>query len=57
MGRIYPSLKRIQEVSAQLGAAVAEVAFKDGLAGIDRPKDVLALVKSTMWAPAYRSLA
>jgi len=55
LGRIYPSLRRIQEVSAHLGAAVAEVAFKDGLAGIDRPKDVLALVKSTMWMPRYRS--
>jgi malate dehydrogenase (oxaloacetate-decarboxylating)(NADP+) len=55
MGRIYPSLKRIQEVSAHLGAAVAEVAFKDGLAGVERPADVMAMVRSTMWAPKYRS--
>ncbi len=54
IGRIYPSLKRIQEVSAQIGAAVAEVAFRDGVAGIKRPADVLELVKSKMWAPRYK---
>ncbi len=54
IGRVYPSLKRIQEVSAHIGAAVAEVAFRDGLAGIARPADVLELVKSKMWAPRYK---
>ncbi len=53
MGRIYPSLKRIQEVSARIAAAVAEVAFKEGLAGVEKPADVLELVKSNMWAPRY----
>jgi malate dehydrogenase (oxaloacetate-decarboxylating)(NADP+) len=54
IGRIYPSLKRIQEVSAHIAAAVAEVAFRDGLARIKRPADVLDLVKSKMWAPRYK---
>jgi malate dehydrogenase (oxaloacetate-decarboxylating)(NADP+) len=57
LGRIYPSLTRIREVSAHIGAAVAEVAFKDGLAGIPRPADPLALVQATMWQPAYRTYA
>jgi len=55
LGRIYPSLTRIREVSAHIGAAVAEVAFRDGLAGVTRPADVLAHVRSTMWEPRYRS--
>ncbi len=55
MGRIYPSLTRIREVSAHIGAAVAEVAFKDGLAGVERPAQVLDLVKSMMWEPRYES--
>ena len=55
IGRIYPSLARIQEVSAAIGAAVAEVAFQDGLAGVARPDDVLQFVKSKMWAPRYES--
>lgn len=55
LGRIYPALTRIREVSAHLGAAVAEVAFQDGLAGVARPEDVRALVEAEMWRPAYRS--
>ncbi len=54
MGRIYPSLTRIREVSAHIGAAVAEVAFQGGLARVPRPDDVLGLVKSAMWTPRYR---
>jgi len=55
MGRIYPSLTRIREVSAAIGTAVAEVAFEDGLAGVERPNDVLQFVTSKMWAPRYES--
>ncbi len=55
MGRIYPSLTRIREVSAHIGAAVAEVAFRDGLAGVEKPADVLEFVKSRMWEPRYES--
>ncbi|MBI5067518.1 MAG: NAD-dependent malic enzyme [Deltaproteobacteria bacterium] len=57
MGRIYPALTRIREVSAHIGAAVAEVAFQDGLAGIPRPADVKAMVKAEMWEPKYRDYA
>jgi malate dehydrogenase (oxaloacetate-decarboxylating)(NADP+) len=55
LGRIFPSLTRIREVSAHIGAAVAEVAFQDGLADVPKPADVKAFVKAEMWMPAYRS--
>lgn len=55
MGRIYPALAKIRDVSAHIGAAVAEVAFDEGLAGVERPPDVLAFVKSKMWEPLYTS--
>jgi malate dehydrogenase (oxaloacetate-decarboxylating)(NADP+) len=55
MGRIYPSLTRIREVSAHIAAAVAEVAFQNGLAGIERPEEVLDLVKSKVWEPRYET--
>jgi malate dehydrogenase (oxaloacetate-decarboxylating)(NADP+) len=55
VGRIYPALRRIREVSARIGAAVAEVAFADGLAGVARPADVAAMVEAEMWRPEYRS--
>jgi malate dehydrogenase (oxaloacetate-decarboxylating)(NADP+) len=54
MGRIYPSLKRIREVSAQIAVAVAEVAFKAGLAQVARPADLMGLVQAAMWTPRYR---
>ncbi|HTP29471.1 MAG TPA: NAD-dependent malic enzyme [Anaeromyxobacteraceae bacterium] len=53
MGRVFPSLKRIREVSARIGAAVAEVAFSDGLARVEEPDDVFGLVQSKMWIPRY----
>jgi malate dehydrogenase (oxaloacetate-decarboxylating)(NADP+) len=55
LGRLFPSLEHIREVSARIGAAVAEVAFADGLARGDRPADTLALVRSQMWTPHYES--
>jgi malate dehydrogenase (oxaloacetate-decarboxylating)(NADP+) len=55
MGRIYPSLARIRDVSAAIGAAVAAVAFEDGLAGVAKPDDVLEFVRSKMWQPRYES--
>lgn len=55
LGRLFPSLTQIRDVSAHIATAVAEVAFRDGLAGVERPDDVLAFVKSKMWEPRYRS--
>jgi malate dehydrogenase (oxaloacetate-decarboxylating)(NADP+) len=54
-GSLFPSLKQIRHVSANIAVAVAEVAFRDGLAGRERPGDVLAHVKSKMWDPQYTS--
>jgi malate dehydrogenase (oxaloacetate-decarboxylating)(NADP+) len=55
MGRIYPSLTRIREVSAHIGAAVVEVAYRDGLARAAKPANVLEFVKQQMWTPRYES--
>ena len=54
-GRIYPELKRLQEVSVVIATAVAEVAYKDGLAHKKRPADLLAYIKSQMYKPIYQS--
>jgi malate dehydrogenase (oxaloacetate-decarboxylating)(NADP+) len=55
MGRMYPPLTEIRAVSVHIAAAVAEVAIRDGLAGAARPDDVLALCRSEMWTPEYKS--
>ncbi|MBS1199743.1 MAG: NAD-dependent malic enzyme, mitochondrial [Proteobacteria bacterium] len=56
-GSLYPALSRIRDVSARIAAAVGEVAFRDGLAGIDRPSDLLALMHRQMYDPDYVSYA
>ncbi len=55
VGRIYPALTRIREVSARIAVAVAEVAFQDGLAGVPFTSDVVDLVEAEVWRPTYRS--
>jgi len=52
-GSLYPPLARVREVSAHIGAAVAAVAFDQGLAGIPRPADLLTHVRAQMYEPRY----
>jgi malate dehydrogenase (oxaloacetate-decarboxylating)(NADP+) len=52
-GSIYPPLSRIREVSKVIATAVAEVAFKEGLADGRRPADLRGTIASLMYEPAY----
>ncbi len=52
-GSLYPPLARVREVSAHIAAAVAEVVFDRGLAGVPRPPDLLAHVRAQMYEPVY----
>jgi malate dehydrogenase (oxaloacetate-decarboxylating)(NADP+) len=52
-GSLYPALPRIREVSAHIAAAVAEVAYKRGLATAPKPNDLMAFVESQMYDPRY----
>jgi malate dehydrogenase (oxaloacetate-decarboxylating)(NADP+) len=54
-GSLYPPLVAVREVSAQIGAAVANVAYAQGLAGAPEQKDLLAFVRSRMYDPRYKS--
>ncbi len=53
LGRVYPSLSRIREVSALIAAEVAGIAHRQGLARAPKPEDLLADVKSRMFQPLY----
>ena len=53
IGRVYPSLERIRDISAAIAAAVIDVAFQEGLARAERPSDLLAFARSAMWEPHY----
>ncbi|KAA3664476.1 MAG: NAD-dependent malic enzyme [Chloroflexi bacterium] len=55
MGRVYPPLTSIREVSAAIGTAVAEVAYERGLARLEKPEDLRAYIESVMYQPTYMS--
>ena len=54
IGRIYPPLPRIREVSMGIAVAVAEVAYRTGLASRPRPADLPAYIESLMYEPDYQ---
>jgi malate dehydrogenase (oxaloacetate-decarboxylating)(NADP+) len=55
LGRVYPALTRIREVSATIALAVAENAHARGLAREPRPADLAAHVRAQMFQPDYLS--
>ena len=53
VGKLYPDLKTIRQISAQIAVAVCEVAFEEKIAQIERPLDLLKFVKQRMFHPHY----
>ncbi len=53
LGRVYPELARIREVSAAIASAVAAHAFDRGLTRQIRPEDLRALIRENMYQPDY----
>jgi malate dehydrogenase (oxaloacetate-decarboxylating)(NADP+) len=54
-GSLYPALPRIREVSAAIATAVADAAYRQGVAEAPRPADLGAHVRSQMFEPRYKS--
>jgi malate dehydrogenase (oxaloacetate-decarboxylating)(NADP+) len=52
-GSLYPALPRIREASAHIAAAVAEVAYKRGLATATAPNNMMGFIESQMFDPRY----
>ena len=52
-GRLYPSLSRIREVSAQIAHDVAKMAYENKLTDKEEPEDVLADIHQHMYQPVY----
>ena len=53
MGRVYPDLQRIREVSAKIAVAVAEVVFTRKLTSMPHPADIASYVLAQMYQPEY----
>jgi malate dehydrogenase (oxaloacetate-decarboxylating)(NADP+) len=54
-GRLYPPLNTIRRISLHIAVAVAELAFEEGLARVQRPEDIKAFIQSQMFEPHYPS--
>ena len=52
-GRVYPSLRRIREVSVRIATAVAGLAWDAGLAPGPRPADLAAWIQRCVFEPVY----
>jgi malate dehydrogenase (oxaloacetate-decarboxylating)(NADP+) len=57
VGRVFPSLTRIRDVSLSIAAAVAAEAHDSGLARAARPIDLRADIQARMFEPVYRDYA
>src|ERR1017187_2489752 len=54
VGRIYPPLTKIREVSLRIAAAVADVAHRARLARAPHPGDLAEDIRGRMFVPKYR---
>ena len=54
-GSLYPPLAGVREVSARIATAVAEIAYRDELATLERPGDLAEYIRGQMYDPHYVS--
>jgi malate dehydrogenase (oxaloacetate-decarboxylating)(NADP+) len=54
IGRVYPALSKIRDVSLAIATAVAEDAYREGIARRPRPEDIASDLRARMFQPVYR---
>lgn len=54
LGRVFPALGKIREVSLAIATAVAAQAYREGLAQRPQPADLEADIRGRMFQPVYR---
>jgi len=55
IGRMYPPLPRIREVSLAIAVEVAEIAYRESLASTARPDNLREYIAGLMYEPEYTS--
>jgi malate dehydrogenase (oxaloacetate-decarboxylating)(NADP+) len=53
LGMLFPPQSNILEVEIKTAARVAKLVFDGGLARVDRPGDIEALIRSHVYQPRY----
>ena len=56
LGMLFPPQSNILETEIKTAARVAQLVFEDGLAGVARPEDCEAFIRSHVYKPEYRNL-
>jgi malate dehydrogenase (oxaloacetate-decarboxylating)(NADP+) len=56
-GTLFPPLRDIRNVSQAIAVEVARVAYRDGLASIPEPPDLVTHIQGSMYEPDYPSYA
>lgn len=56
LGRVYPALSRIRDVSLHIAHAVATIAFERHLTAKPAPTDLDATIRAIMYDPDYRDV-
>jgi malate dehydrogenase (oxaloacetate-decarboxylating)(NADP+) len=57
VGLIYPPQSRILDVSLHVAERIATYIFDEGLARVERPKDIGGLIRSRVYRPVYAEAA
>ncbi|MFO7889082.1 MAG: NAD-dependent malic enzyme [bacterium] len=52
-GKVYPDLKNIRKISANIATSVCKLAYSKGLAWAKEPEDILEFVQHKMYNPGY----
>ena len=52
-GSLFPPLSAVRDVSARIAIDVAEIAWRDGSASIERPADTGQAIRAEMYDPRY----
>jgi malate dehydrogenase (oxaloacetate-decarboxylating)(NADP+) len=55
-GLLFPPQSNILETEIKVAARVAQVVFEEGLAGVPRPDNCEAFIRSHVYQPEYRNL-
>src|SRR5499427_5309148 len=56
LGMLFPPQSNILEVEIQTAARVAKIVFEEGLARIERPSDLVGLIRQHVYKPEYQTL-
>jgi malate dehydrogenase (oxaloacetate-decarboxylating)(NADP+) len=53
---LFPPQSNMLETEIKTAARVAQLVFEEGLAGVPRPEDCEAFIRSHVYKPEYRNL-